>query len=83
MACPICLGHGFGRAPIVVIAVAVFAFVDVDVFCILSELICLAFIAFQESQQLGLLKNAPTAVSPSLCVDGGGCGWVLVMWVGR
>lgn len=44
-----------GAVPGVLIAAAVYAFVDADIFRILIGTICLAFVAFQVSQQFGRL----------------------------
>ena len=53
---PSAKGMVLGAIPGVAIAAAVYAFVDADVFRVLIGAICLAFVAFQVSQQLGLLE---------------------------
>ena len=46
-----------GAVPGVIIAALVYAYVDADIFRVLIGVICLAFVAFQLSQHLGLMSN--------------------------
>lgn len=48
-------GMVIGAIPGVLIAAAVYAYVDANIFRILIGMICLAFVAFQMSQSMGLL----------------------------
>ena len=52
---PSAKGMIIGAIPGVLIAAAVYAYVDADVFRVLIGVICLAFVAFQMSQQFGWL----------------------------
>lgn len=53
---PSAMGLVVGAIPGVLIAAAIYAYVDADVFRVLIGAICLAFVAFQVSQQTGLLN---------------------------
>lgn len=53
---PSAKGMAIGAIPGVICAASVYAFVDADVFRILIGAICLGFVAFQMSQNLGWLK---------------------------